>query len=498
MSLHHRVIWTQGLFLQPQHFQQQARHQDAQLDARIRAAQPLAWGFEQLQIDEAQLALGRIALLQARGVMPDGTAFDMPGHDRLPPALELPPDIGGDLIVLALPLARSGVDEVDWREAWPPDAAARVAGAEGGTAAGGPGGHGGAVAGLSGGPSGAAFGAAGLQAMAAPVGAGPCRYEVVEATLADATAAADEPEPVQLAAPRLRLLRARDAAQGWAALGLLRVLERRADGTLVLDRGWIAPQLRLDASAALAQLALRIHTAVRQRARTLAAQMGQLGTGVSEVAEFLMLQTLNRHEPGLRQIAAAPSVHPWQLHQALLPLAGELATFDADGQRLPRDYPAYRHDDLQASFAPLEAHLSEMLSAVIQRQSEPIELRLHKSGVRSGVVQDPDLLRQASFVLAVRAQVPAEQLRSQFAALAKLAPSDRLVELVRHNLPAIGLRNLPVMPRQLPLHAGSHYFEVDRHGELWQQIARSGQLALHVPDQFPGLEVELWAIRQAG
>ena len=31
---------------------------------------------------------------------------------------------------------------------------------------------------------------------------------------------------------------------------------------------------------------------------------------------------------------------------------------------------------------------------------------------------------------------------------------------------------------------------------LWKQIERSGSLALHVGGDFPGLELELWAIRQ--
>jgi type VI secretion system protein ImpJ len=41
-----------------------------------------------------------------------------------------------------------------------------------------------------------------------------------------------------------------------------------------------------------------------------------------------------------------------------------------------------------------------------------------------------------------------------------------------------------------------HYFELERQGELWKQLERTGNLALHVAGDFPGLELELWAIRQ--
>jgi type VI secretion system protein ImpJ len=73
---------------------------------------------------------------------------------------------------------------------------------------------------------------------------------------------------------------------------------------------------------------------------------------------------------------------------------------------------------------------------------------------------------------------------------------DRIKDLVNLQLPGVTMRSLPVAPRQLPFHAGSHYFELERQGELWKQIERSGSLVLHVAGDFPGLELELWAIRQ--
>lgn len=444
MTLALRVIWSQGMFLQPHHFQQQARFTETLLDTRVRAGQPHAWGFDELVLDEAQLALGRVSLQRASGVFPDGTAFSIPGTDAQPAALDVPADMANELVFLAVPRVRSGVTEVD-------------------------------------------FGDGSGDAMA--------RYRVVDATLRDHVNAADDPEPVQLGAPRLLLLRQRDATDAHALLGVVRVVERRADAQVVLDRGYVAPQTRIDASGQLSASATLLHGLVQQRARALASQMGQLGHGVSEVADFLMLQLLNRAEPVLRQFAAVPSVHPWWFHLALLQLAGELATFSSSA-RVPPEYPAYRHDDLQATVTPVVLELREMLSAVIQRHAEQIELVDRNHGVRTAVVADAELLRNGGFVLAVRAQLPAEQLRQRFPAQTKLGPADRLRDLVNLQLPGIVLRSLPVAPRQLPYHAGSHYFEIERQGDLWKQLERSGNLALHVAGDFPGLELELWALRQ--
>jgi type VI secretion system protein ImpJ len=224
--------------------------------------------------------------------------------------------------------------------------------------------------------------------------------------------------------------------------------------------------------------------------------MGQLGNGVSEIADYLMLQVLNRSEPLLRQCAAAPSIHPWQLYIACLQLAGEMATF-ARSERQPPEYPAYQHDALQQVFLPVLQDLREYLSAVIQRHAVAIELTDRGHGVSTAVVGDAELLRSAGFVLAVRSQMPTEQLRQRFVAQTKAGPADRIRDLVNLQLPGITLRSLPVAPRQLPYHAGSHYFEFEKQGELWKQFERSGNLALHVAGNFPALELELWAVRQA-
>jgi type VI secretion system protein ImpJ len=445
MSSKHRVIWSQGMFLQPHHFQQQTRYLENLVDARTRAATAHGWGFAELVLDEGQLATGRVAIARASGLLPDGTPFSCPDADAAPAALEIATDMQGELVCLAAPRERAGATEVDFGDG-----------------------------------------------QADPL----ARFAVQAHELRDQTHAADDPEPVQLGALRLRLLRARDATDAFAVLGVARVVERRADRQVVLDANYIAPQTRIDASGQLSKMTTLLHGLAQQRARALAAAMGQLGQGVSEVADFLMLQLLNRNEPMLRQFSGAPSVHPRELHLALAQLAGELATFSR-GERHPPDYPLYRHDDLQGSFAPIVQDLREYLSAVMHRHAVQIPLTDRTHGVRTAVIADTELLRSAGFVLAVRAQLPAEHVRQRFPAQSKLGPVERLKDLVNLQLPGVTLRSLPVAPRQLPYHAGSYYFELDRHGELWKQIERTGNLALHVAGDFPGLELELWAIRQA-
>ena len=113
MSWDNRVLWSEGTFLQPQHLQQHDRFQETYVELRARALRPYSWGFAELVLDESLLELGKVAVQAARGVMPDGTPFECPGRDPLPPPLDVPASLRESLVSLALPIRRPGVDEAD-------------------------------------------------------------------------------------------------------------------------------------------------------------------------------------------------------------------------------------------------------------------------------------------------------------------------------------------------------------------------------------------------
>jgi type VI secretion system protein ImpJ len=140
--------------------------------------------------------------------------------------------------------------------------------------------------------------------------------------------------------------------------------------------------------------------------------------------------------------------------------------------------------------------LRQSLSMVMEQTAIPIELQDRKYGIRVAIIGDKELQRNASFVLAVAAQLPGEALRARFPTQVKIGPVERIRDLVNLQLPGVTMRPLPVAPRQIPYHAGFNYFELDtRNNELWKQLEASGGLAMHIAGEFPGLELEFWAIR---
>ena len=444
MTWHNKVMWTEGMFLQPQHFQQQDRFLGRQLDARIASAVPWPWGYVALQLDDAALLQGRVMLSSARGVLPDGLAFAIPGDDPAPPALDVPADVRDELVVLAVPQSRPGVPESD---------------------------------------------------VEATEGAMPPRWRVTDIDAADIHAASLREAPLQIGRLNLRLLLARDANEGYTTLGTARIVERRADGRVVLDSQYVPPLLHAQAHTVLDGYVREVHGMLQQRGDALGARLAQPGrAGTGEIVDFLLLQAVNRHQGLFAHLQRLPVLHPERLYDLCLGLAGELATFCE--RKRPPAYPEYRHDDLAGCFRAVMADLRQSLSMVMEQTAIPIDLQERKFGMRVAIIPDVELLRAAVFVLAVNAQMPGEALRQRFPTQVKIGPAERIRDLVNLQLPGVTLRALPVAPRQIPFHAGYTYFELETRGnELWKQLESSGGLAMHIAGEFPGLALEFWAIR---
>ena len=441
MSWRTKVVWSEGMLLQPQHLQQAERHADHARHVLLRGTTPYAWGFSELEIDAAALSLGKLALVRAVGVFGDGTAFDMPAVDPLPEPIDIPASMRDEAVVLALPVRRAGAREAD---------------------------------------------AEGDEELV--------RHRVFEAEVPDSNTTGERTAMLQLGALHTRLLRAGEATDAWTTLNVARVVERRVDNQVQLHRGLVPPLLDVAGHAVVRGWVDELLGLLRQRAEALAGRMTQGGTGgVAEIADFLLLQTVNRYEPLFAHFTRCATLHPLHFYEEALQLAGDLGTF-RDARRSARFGP-YVHDDLEATFRPVMDDLRRSLSMVLEQSAIRIELHDRKHGVRVALIPDVELQRHATFVLAVQSQMAAEALRARFPTQVKIGPVERIRDLVNLQLPGIGLLPLPVAPRQLPYHAGSTYYELDRGSEHWKQLVHSGGFAFHVAGEFPGLNLAFWAIR---
>lgn len=446
MSSRARLVWSEGMFLRTQHFQQQDRWIEAQLALALAGLSALAWGFRRLELDEGLLAQGRVGLRAASGILPDGTPFAIPDRDPPVEPLALPRADRPTLVHLALPLRVEGAQEIE---------------PEGGPEAG-------------------------------------LRYRGRTVELRDANLGQEERALVEIAEPRFHLLADGAGLDGYATLALARVVQVEPSGALALDREFVPPCLSIAASPVLIsfleELVGKLEAIAAERAAFVG---GKRLAGAGDIADFLILLLCNRTLPLARHHAEQRIVHGEALYGWLVGLLGEAASF-VPGELRPARLPPYRHGEPTAAFQALFQELRRVLLELArpERRAVQIPLKVFPSGVRAAEVQDRALYTEASFVLAFNAPVPAETIRQRLPGQIKIGPAEELQAIVRAAVPGIPIRHLPTVPREIPLHRGMVYFELDRANDYWRRLPSSAGLALHVTGELrEGMDLELWAIR---
>ncbi len=439
-----KVVWSEGMFLQPQHFQQQDRYFERLLRERLQGQVPHSWGITDIKIDHDLLSIGKFAISNCEGVFDDGTPFRIPEGADQPDPIDIPEGARDKIVFLTLPLRRSGGTEIAFDK-------------EAETTA---------------------------------------RYRTKEFEVTDTVEGNSSSSVLQVGRLNTKFMLETDAMEGFSGIALARIIEKRADNQVILDEKFIPTCLSCNGSNILKNFFSELQGLLHHRGQALAGRVSQGGSrGSAEIADFLMLQLVNRYEPLLAHLGSVEHIHPERFFATVVQIAGELSTFTTPGKR-PIAYPAYNHTDLEHSFRTVITDLRQSLSAVLEQTALSIDLQEHKFGIRVATINDPSLYGSASFVLAVKADVPSESLRRNFPNQIKVGPVEQIRELVNSALPGIKLNALPVAPRQIPYHDGVAYFELDRSGEMWKTLQKSSGIAMHLAGDYPGLELEFWAIRR--
>lgn len=444
MNKAEKVVWTEGMFLRPHHFQRAESHLENHIREWGSLQRPYLWGFLDFELDETMLRQGSIALSYASGLLPDGTFFSFRDPKSAPTPLLIPDNLTHERVVLALPARRGGRDEVIFSEE--KDSLAR--------------------------------------------------FVTFETEVDDDNAMSIGPAALQFGRLRLKLMLEKDLSAEWTAMGVVQVLEKRNDNHIRHDSSYIPPMLNATNSPSLFAMMNDLQSLLVQRSQQLAQRLRQPGRfNTSEMVEFSLLALINHHVGLITHLKTLPLLHPEDLWRDWLAFATELSTWTA--ARAPQEVlPVYDHDNLADCFERLGLMLRQGLSLVMEEHAIQLPLTERTHGLNIATLPTTSMAREFGFVLAVKANVPGDVLQTHFPAQMKVAPVTKIRDLVQLQLPGMRLRVMSVAPPQIPWHAGYNYFELEKGGELWGEMEKSGAFALHLAGEFPGLDMEFWAIRQ--
>lgn len=440
MTKNNPVIWSEGLFLQAQHFQQQERFLTHEVKSRARDLHAFSHGFVELVLDLELLKVGQLSIARALGYFPDGTLFSIPDKDAAPPPLNLlnHPEPNAVYLTLRAEASRGAV------VSWEPHSGARL--------------------------------------------------HAVSMALEDVTQEERPVENVEVAELNLALTVNNEAAQGCMRLRVC-TLESMQMHTVQINDQSVPPLLCVQGNAWIRNRMGAVHHLLGNKAEQLMQRKLRKGShSTSEIGDFLLLQACNKHRILQAHLLSLPRLHPETLYRQWLSCLGDVAVH---GQTVALEFqPDYQHEQLGLCFSMLHDALRNALSGLHDQHAMQIPLHAKAGGVYLAQIPDRSLIASAHFVLTVHAQAPDELIQSRFPNTVKIGPAERLRDLVNLNLPGVRLKPMAQKPPAMPFYADHIYFQLEtRDDKLWGQLQDTGNLAMHFAGELPELRLELWAIR---
>lgn len=460
MNVQRPLFWSQGILLQPQHFQLLDRNCQGLLSAYRRYLGPDFWGVGALKLNRGALAARTLAVEEGEFIFPDGTYVSLAENGCIEARSfdsALPGD--GRPLTVYLGLKR-------WRDSGENVTVLPEAGS--------------------------------VNAVHTRFVTGTEPEEVGDLHAGGATGQVQRMHLV------LRLFWESELDQlgEYQVIPLARV--ERSGAEIRLREDFIPPCLSCSGSTSLGRLIREIRDQVTARGRQLEEYKTRRGIhsaefGSRDMAFFLALRSVNRYLPLLFHYSESRQIHPWLVYGMLRQLAGELSAFSERVNALGEHHgerealPEYNHQNLWLCFSAARKLISLLLDEITAGPEYVVDL-VH-DGTCYGAELKPSLFEGRNrFYLAVTTEENPQDLLQSLEELAKLSSPTQLDLLVARSLPGIGLQYLQIPPQELPRRSNTHYFAIDHRNEQWEEVAKERGLALYWMDAPAGTEIQLMTV----
>ncbi|WP_213303581.1 type VI secretion system baseplate subunit TssK [Paraburkholderia sacchari] len=441
-----KPLWARGIFMTPQHFQQQALWEQYANDQNARMSSPDAWGVIDVALDSKALSVERLRLTKLAVRLRDGTLIDSETADWLPSARSLA-DVPANVEAVTV---LAGVALVD---------------PQGGNC---------------------------VEPGEKPARPRRSTREFVHAVDING----EGKEEISVERLVVALLFDFEKPDDYVTCPIARLV-RTPQGRFEQDESFVPPCLFLSASARLTQRMRRLSEILTAKSASLAVRRKERSDqiadfAVSDVALFWLLNSVNSTWPELARLTQAPDQHPERLYAVLARLAGSLLTFSTT--ETLQAIPAYDHRAPEPVFAELESLIRVLLDAVIPSRVVPIALERLRPSMWLGRINDDRLTEDVDYYLSVRATLPAHALLEQLPALCKMGAPDEVEQVVNSALAGITLRPVSRLPAAIPVRIENQYFAVDSSDPGFKRMISARACQIYLPSSIPEAELELYAV----
>jgi type VI secretion system protein ImpJ len=443
-----KILWGEGLFLRPQHFQQQDQYHEQRLHESIKSLHPYAWGVNQIQVDRDALSNNALRLLELSLRFQDGELYDAPGADELPETVDLSQLLQSQQSVTfyaALPAFK---------------------------------------------PFGGNFSDGAERSQGNAV-------RFLHATR-DTPDLYTQAAPAQLSYLKktLRLVSEFEPRDSYIHFPLLR-LRRATTGGFELDPAFVAPSLSIRSAPILFLQLRRLIDALQAKVNALYGHHREPSKNVIEfrsgdMSSFWLLHTASSAFASLTHYFHHPALHPERLYEQLLSLAGALMTFSKNWTLA--DLPPYQHADPGPGFAVLHQIIRELLDTVISSKYFAIALKEVKPSYHHGMLDSGKIDDKTTFYLAVSSEMSASETVDVVPMRFKIGAPDDVEKFVLSAMPGVRLQHAPQVPAAVPVRPDACYFSIEAKGQMYERMLQAQSISIYVPAGMRDLKLDLVAV----
>jgi type VI secretion system protein ImpJ len=441
-----KVLWGEGLFLRPQHFQLQDLHVEAIGRRSLLVANPFAWGIRALDLDHDSLKNGILRFSRIDATFANGDSLLAPNVDQLPAPVSLEEVV-----------AEGGVSDFHL--------AVHHLNSHGGNSTG-------------------------------NIGeSGTARYVVVSGEAHDLFTDAAEAEVSTLS--KLSFIKAGDEPrEQFLTLPVARI-RRTASSGFELDPAFLPASVSLRSAPALHVMLRRQIDALLAKADALYGFHREPSKNIIEfrsgdIASFWLLHTVSSACAALTHLFRNPETSPERLFQELLRLAGGLMTFSKNYSL--NDLPAYEHLNPGPPFWRLDTILRELLDTVISTRYFAIALTQPKPAFYAGHLDSDKINGETAFYLAITAAHQQSEIIESIPLRLKVGAPDDVEKLVLSAISGVRLTHAPQVPAPIPVRPGACYFALDAHGPLYERMLKAKSVMIYAPESYRDLKIEMIAV----
>jgi type VI secretion system protein ImpJ len=438
MSRLTKVAWKDGMFIYPQHFQQQDIYFERLL-IEYHLTHPFhSFGFIASQIDRNALSMNKILMVECRGILPDGTVFSAPGKDDLPPALSIPPEYSSGTVYLGLPMNNL----VNLVEQSKRDVSSK--------------------------------------------------HLAFHVEFPDVNCEQTEAKDIQVCKLNLNLFLETDDLNQISCLPILK-LRTSIDG-IYLDQDLIPPALRVRGFASLEAYLNKILGMLTKYANSNAHFFGyeHEAKAALKAEAMLVSQTVCKYRYLFYLFSRDPYLTPYKLFETIVKLISSLSIFTSSSV-LEEHRIDYNHNDLYGSFEPLMEMAEQIIGSLNRKLAFKLDFQMGP-GIHTARIPDKVQMESSDFTVGITFE---EAVADSQVVLkhVKIASASEIRKVISAQVSGVKFNQINTLPSHVAYEEKTIYLQIAQGGQVWDQIVSNRDLGLYTPLELKGIkQAVLWII----